>query len=135
MIACASFAKASAPSLISIVIISKMETDRAIEILKLLGDGVDPFTGEIFSENSPYQHPETVGALFKAIDALRKIQSRQARQGDLPENAGKPWTEEEDNQLINTYDGDKSIREISEEHKRTEGAIKSRLLKLGKISL
>ena len=112
-----------------------METDRAIEIIKLLSDGVDPFTGEIFPENSPYQHPDTVRALFKAIDALRKIQSRLARQGNLPGNAGKPWTEGEDNQLINTYDSGKSIKEISEEHKRTEGAIKSRLLKLGKISL
>lgn len=112
-----------------------METDRAIEILKLLSDGVDPFTGEIFPANSPSQHPDTVRALFKAIDALRKIQSRHVRQGNLPENAGKPWTEGEDNQLTNSYDGGKSFKEISEEHKRTEGAIKSRLLKLGKISL
>ena len=112
-----------------------METDRAIEILRFLSDGVDPFTGEIFPENSPYQHPDTVWALFKAIDALRKIQSRHIRQGNLPENAGKAWTEEDDNQLINNYDSGKSYKEISEEHKRTEGAIKSRLLKLGKISL
>jgi hypothetical protein len=50
-----------------------METDRATEILRLLGEGIDPFTGEIFPQNSPYQHPDTVRALFKAIDALRKI--------------------------------------------------------------
>jgi hypothetical protein len=112
-----------------------METNRAIEILKLLSDGIDPFTGEIFPESSPYQHPDTVRALFKAIDALRRIQSREVRQGNLPENAGKPWTEEEDNQLANSYDGSKTFKEISEEHKRTEGAIKSRLLKIGKISL
>jgi hypothetical protein len=66
---------------------------------------------------------------------LRKIHSRQIRQETLPENAGKPWTEEEDNRLISHYDIGKSIKEISEEHKRTEGAIKSRLLKLDKISL
>ncbi len=112
-----------------------METHRAIEILKLLCDGIDPFTGEIFPENSPYQHPDTVRALFKAVDALKKIQSRQVRQETLPENVGKPWTKEEDNRLINSYDGGKSFKEISEEHKRTEGAIKSRLLKFGKISL
>jgi hypothetical protein len=112
-----------------------MDTNRVIEILNLLSDGIDPFTGEIFPKDSPYQHPDTVRALFKAIDALRKIQSRQLRQGSLPENAGKPWTEEEDNQLINNYDTGKSFKEISEKHKRTESAIKSRLLKLGKISL
>src|SRR5512145_2404330 len=112
-----------------------MDTDRMIEILKLLSDGIDPFTGEIFPDNSPYQHPDTVRALFKAIEALRKIQTRQVRQRDLPENAGNPWSEEEDNQLTSSYDGGKSIKELSEQHKRTEDALKSRLLKLGKISL
>jgi len=112
-----------------------METDRTIEILKLLSAGIDPFTGEIFPENSPYQHPDTVRALFKAIDALRRIQSKQVRQGNIPENAGRPWTEEEDSQLIKSYDGGKSIKTLSEEHKRTDGAIRSRLLKLGKINL
>jgi len=112
-----------------------METNRAIEILKLLSAGIDPFTGEIFPENSPYQHPDTVRALFKAIDALRKIKTREGWQENLPENAGKPWTEVEDSKLINSYDAGKSFKELSEEHKRTEGAIKSRLLKLGKITL
>jgi len=44
-----------------------MDTDRAKEILELLSDGIDPFTGEIFPKDSPYQHPDTVRALFKAI--------------------------------------------------------------------
>jgi hypothetical protein len=112
-----------------------MDTDRTIQILKLLSDGIDPFTGEIFPKDSPYKHPDTVRALFKAIDALGKIQSRQVRRRELPGNAGKPWSEQEDKQLINNYDTGKSFKEISEEHKRSEGAIKSRLLKLGKISL
>jgi hypothetical protein len=112
-----------------------MKSDRATEIIRLLSEGIDPFTGEIFPQNSSYQHPDTVRALFKAIDALRKIQSRQVRQRNLPENAGKPWTKVEDNQLINGYDARKSFKELSEKHKRTEGAIKSRLLKLGKITL
>jgi len=112
-----------------------MDTDRAIQILRLLSDGIDPFTGEVFPKDSPYQHPDSVRALFKAIEALSRIQSRQMRQGALPENAGEPWAEEEDNQLIKSFDGGKSFKEISEEHKRTEGAIKSRLLKLGKITL
>jgi hypothetical protein len=91
-----------------------MDTDRAIEILKLLMDGIDPFTGEIFPKDSPYQHPDTVRALFKAIDALGKLQSRQVRQGELPENAGKPWSEEEDKQLVERFDGGESFKELSE---------------------
>lgn len=116
-------------------VISKNGNRSGNRNIKILSDGIDPFTGEIFPENSPYQHPDTVRALFKAIDALRRIQSGQVRRENLPENAGKPWTGEEDNQLINSYDGGKSLKGISEEYKRTEGAIKSRLLKLGKISL
>jgi hypothetical protein len=111
-----------------------MDTNRAIEILRLLSDGVDPFTGEIFTQNSPYQHPDTVRALFEAINALRKRQERETRQKTLPENAGKPWSVEEDNQVINEFDNGKSCIEISKENKRTEGAIRSRLIKLGKIS-
>jgi hypothetical protein len=94
-----------------------MDTDRAIEILKLLTDGIDPFTGEIFPKDSPYQHPDTVRALFKAIDALGKLQSRQVRQGELPENAGKPWSEEEDKQLVERFDGGESFKELSEKLK------------------
>jgi hypothetical protein len=113
----------------------EMETDRAIEILKLLSEGIDPFTGEIFPQESPYQHPDTVRALVRAIEALERMQRRQVWQETLPEKAGKPWTKDEEDQLIKSYDGGKSIKAIAEEHKRKEGAIRSRLLKLGKISL
>jgi hypothetical protein len=112
-----------------------METGREIEILESLSDGKNPFTGELFPENSPYRHPDTVSALLKAIDALSKVQSREVRQGNLPEKAGKPWTDEEDNELTRNYEAGRSLKEISEQHKRTAGAIKSRLIKLGKITL
>ena len=112
-----------------------METDRELEILKSLSDGINPLTGEMFPEDSPYRDPGTVSALRKAIDALSKVQSREVRQGKLPGNAGKPWTEEEDNELTRNYEAGRSCKEISEQHKRTAGAVKSRLLKLGKITL
>jgi hypothetical protein len=111
-----------------------MEANRSLEILKSLSEGIDPFTGEIFPEDSPYRHPETRAALSSAIDALVRLQSRLARQEKLPGNAGKAWTEAEDDQLATGFDAGKSFKELSEEHGRTEGAIKSRLLKLGKIT-
>jgi len=111
-----------------------MEISKAIEIIKALSEGIDPYTGEIFPHDSPYQHPDTVKALFKAINALELMEERNRRQKSLPENAGKSWSEEEDKKLINQFDRGMSFKELSKDHKRTEGAIKSRLVKLGKIS-
>ena len=43
-----------------------METDRAIEIVQSLADGVDPYSGERFPSGSPYQQADTVRALHLA---------------------------------------------------------------------
>ena len=45
-------------------------------------------------------------------------------------SADQPWSEEEDRRLIREHEEGKSIRELSEIHKRTKGAVKSRLKKL-----
>ncbi len=47
--------------------------------------------------------------------------------------AYQPWTKEEDQQLIREYENGISTKELSDIHKRTQGAIRSRLKKLGKI--
>ncbi len=59
---------------------------------------------------------------------------RSKRQESLPENAGKAWSTEEDHLLIEKFDKGVPVKELARHHKRTEGAIKSRLVKLGKIS-
>ncbi len=111
-----------------------MEITKALEIIESLSQGIDPHTGEIYPPDSPYQHPDTIGALFEAIHALEKMHERSKKQESLPENAGQAWSTEEDKLLIEPFDQGIPIKELSGEHKRTEGAIKSRLLKLGKIS-
>ncbi len=45
-------------------------------------------------------------------------------------DAYKPWTKKEDDQLLREQKEGKTIREMSEIHKRTRGAIRSRLKKL-----
>ena len=44
--------------------------------------------------------------------------------------AYQPWTKEEDQQLIREYESGKTTKELSEIHKRTGGAVRSRLKKL-----
>jgi hypothetical protein len=122
-----------------------METAKTVEILKALAEGIDPGTGEQFPAGSTYQQPDTVRALFSAIrmlEAPASISSRPAPAKpasaapagkSAPENAGRPWSEEEDARLGRTYDSGKSIEELAGLHKRSKWAIEARLARLGKI--
>lgn len=109
-----------------------METTEALRIIQALAEGVDPNSGEVFPNDSPYQHPQVVRALFHAIEALRRAEAAQRRKHSLPEKAGQAWVEREDKQLCEGFDRGLNIRELAEQHQRTEGAIQSRLEKLGK---
>lgn len=51
-----------------------MELTKVIQIITALADGVNPQTGEVFLDNSPYEHPETIRALFTAISMLNAHQ-------------------------------------------------------------
>ena len=44
---------------------------------------------------------------------------------------GKPWNDEEDQELKNAFVGNVEVAEIANIHQRTTGAIRSRLQKLG----
>jgi hypothetical protein len=51
-----------------------------------------------------------------------------------PDNEGKPWTEEEEGRLEQEWDsGITRTAELAELHRRSAGAIRSRLRKLGKV--
>lgn len=122
-----------------------METEKTVEILKTLAEGIDPGTGEQFAAGSTYQQPDTVRALFSAIRMLENppapasVKQNSAKPGaaasgkPAPENAGRPWSEEEDARLGKTFDSGKSIEELAATHKRSKWAIEARLARLGKI--
>lgn len=50
-----------------------------------------------------------------------------------PENSGKPWTPETDEQLCAMFDCGSSVKEMCEYFKRSRGGITARLVRLGKI--
>lgn len=112
-----------------------MNADKALQILRRLAEGIDPYTGEVYPAESPYQHPDTVRALYAAIAALERVAKTEARQHRLPPNAGKPWTKAEETRLVQAFDEGRSIQQLAAEHGRTSGAITSRLQKLGKIEV
>ncbi|MBM4274099.1 MAG: hypothetical protein FJ134_06525 [Deltaproteobacteria bacterium] len=110
-----------------------MTTSEALKIVQSLAEGQCPFTGQTFPPGSPFQHVDVVRALFIAINALQRLKEREKRNNNLPDRAGKPWNEAEDQELCKEYDSGKSIVALANSHKRTRGAIESRLEKLGKI--
>lgn len=115
-----------------------MERNRSIEILKALAEGVDPASGQPFPAGSAYQQPDTVRALFSAVQALQDATPRPAAKPGasdkaVPGNAGMPWSKEEDARLAQAYDAGKSIEELALAHRRSQWAIEARLVRMEKI--
>jgi hypothetical protein len=100
-----------------------MNTEKSLEIIQALANGIDPHTGEEYSADSPYQHPQTVRALFLAIDSMERSKKADERMKRLPGNAGKAWAEEEDQRLVKAFDSGKTYKQLAEEHERTESSI------------
>ncbi len=116
-----------------------MEKAAALKILQQLADGTDPHTGKAFGADSPYQHPDTVRALFVALRALDAPAAapaagkQRAAAESAPTNSGKPWSDDEDKALAAAFDAGKQILELATAHQRSRFAIEVRLAKLGKI--
>ena len=113
-----------------------MDKEAALKILQQLANGTDPHTGEVFPADSPYQHPDTVRALYLALRELTAqspSRPRTAGSDNAPQNAGKPWTADEDRVLAAGFDGGKQIPELAGTTPALALAIEARLAKLGKI--
>jgi hypothetical protein len=114
-----------------------MQRDKALEILKALADGVDHITGEQLPAGSLYQHPDSVRALYCAIQTMESArpprQPAVLRASGAQLNAGRPWTEEEETRLAKTFDAGTPIEALAQEHQRSRWAIEARLARLGKI--
>lgn len=77
-----------------------MDIQRAKELLTVLAEGVDPLTGEVLPDDHVCNKGEIVRALNCAVEELSR-----RRKKPLPENNGKPWTEELDDELCRLFDG------------------------------
>ena len=109
-----------------------MEIDQAQEIVKLLANGIDPTTGEIFANDSPYNSPEVVRALFTVLNHVKQPSKSPAAES-RPTNAGRPWTEELKHEVAELFNQGKSIAELAQHFGRSKGAISSELVRQGVI--
>ena len=110
-----------------------MQLQNALPIIRALADGVDPHSGAVFEEATPYAEPKTLRALFSAVELMEREVERERRKERLPANFGKPWSEGEDRTLVVEFDGGIPLPEIARKHARTHSSIRLRLEKLGKI--
>lgn len=110
-----------------------MNNQEALNIIQTLSDGLNPLSDEPLAENSLCLNSDIQRALQTAIPALESRIRSDLRRSKLPANAGKPWNDEEDQQLLAAFDEGSSIAALVEAHQRTKGSISSRLLKFGKM--
>ena len=105
-----------------------MLTTRAVRL-----EGADPLTGEVLSNESVYNKPDVIRALYTVLEVTTpKTEVPKPAQTRAPKrNAGKPWTELEDDKLRDEFAEKMQISDIAKEHGRTYGAIESRLEHLG----
>lgn len=136
-------AKPASPSATDVHVSAQAAKARTIGaitgVLTALAEGVDPVTGEIFPAGCPYHSLTIVRALYGAIrmlengSAMRSERAASRSREGMPANAGKPWTVEEDRQLLVEFDSGKSLKECAVLHQRTYAGIEARLEKLGRL--
>jgi hypothetical protein len=118
-----------------------MNKEQTLRILNALANGIHPATGEQFGADSPYQHPDTVRALFEAMRAVEGSGAAPAapatpaeRRPALPESgAGSRWSTEEEQRLAAAFDTGRTVDELARAHNRSRAAIEARLVRLGKM--
>ena len=121
-----------------------MEIEKAKEIVTLLANGTDPTTGEVFADDSPYNHPIIIRALFTILNHVRipkkqnklSVEEKQAQNlaSGKPRNTGRAWTEELKQEIAALFRQGKSVNELAQHFERTEGAIASELEHQGIIA-
>lgn len=116
-----------------------MELQIARQIIDTLAQGIHPVTGEAMPDDSPYNAPPVIRALHavsRALDAGRtaaEAEPGKAR-GEVPPNAGKKWTPQEDAALETAFDAGIPLKQVAQELGRTAFAVEQRLVRLGKIA-
>lgn len=116
-----------------------MEVQTAREIIDALAQGIHPVTGEVMPEDSPYNAPPVIRALFAVSQALEGGTPAAAKpkrmRADLPPNTGKPWGARDDEQLRLGFTAGTPTKDLAAGLGRTRWAIESRLVKLGLMTL
>ncbi|HEV3200042.1 MAG TPA: hypothetical protein VGZ73_19190 [Bryobacteraceae bacterium] len=110
-----------------------IDPSEAARIIQALADGTDPYTSEPLRADGPLSNPDTVKAL-RAGAAVLRTSTMEKRPRELPAQAGKAWNRAEVEALVREFEAGEAIAAMARAHGRTPGAIRSRLVRLGKIA-
>lgn len=117
-----------------------MNPEQACHIIEQLALGTDPRTGEALQESDACTAPEVIRALFIARNALRAgppaRPARSApvmRNGVVLPNAGKRWSVEDADALLQQFEAGTPLGDIAARLGRTDGSIVSRLVHAGML--
>jgi hypothetical protein len=117
-----------------------METSEAKTLLNTLANGIDPVTGEVLPDTSPYNDPRVIRALFSVLypakrnkQSIKKPDEKQQENmaAGRPLNAGLPWTESLKEELARKFNAGERLDLLAKDFNRTKGAIISELAKQG----
>ena len=115
-----------------------MELQIARQIIDTLAQGIHPITGEAMPDDSPYNAPPVIRALHAVSRALEgtgvPVAEEPPRRRNLPPNAGKAWTAQEDAALETAFDAGIPLKQVAQELGRTAFAVEQRLIKIGKVA-
>lgn len=109
--------------------------DDTHKIIHLLANGIDPVTGEVLPDTSPYNQPQVIRALFAALETDSTKKSKPKADRNLPAKHGKPWEQEERDYTATSYKAGIPLKEIAAHLQRTTGSIRSELIRQGLIQL
>lgn len=109
-----------------------MNLEQAKRILEALADGINPVTGEILSKEDSCNQVDVVRALHIVLKHL-DTPSKKSKKSNA-ENAGKPWSPEDDDILCRMFETGCSTQDMCNHFQRSNGSIAARLVKLGKIN-
>ncbi|HVE50831.1 MAG TPA: hypothetical protein VNG69_14605 [Casimicrobiaceae bacterium] len=116
-----------------------MDRETVIRHLRAWAEGVDPRSGDMLAADHPAQRPDTLRVVFATLTLLEGerngsgMQSTHRTLGLAARNAGRPWSANDDESLIASFDAGATIGALAVQMERTRGAITARLVKLGKI--
>jgi hypothetical protein len=115
-----------------------MELNEARTIVGTLAQGIDPTTGEVFAQDSPYNHPDVIRALFtlselggRARPPRLSLDERRQRNLDQgrPRNSGLPWSDDDRVQVAAGFRDGSTIQELATRFERSRSAIVAEVLR------
>lgn len=113
-----------------------MTSKNARRILETMMYGIDPITGEVLPKEHLCNYPEVIRALHAAIMVMTDGCSLDEKQILCKKdglNAGRPWTEEDLNELEQLYRDGTPINVICKQLQRRERGVQRQLIYLGFI--